>query len=193
MEKLKGEARAELAELETERRALQTEWVERQRKRIADLEKNFLETQKRLEVEVARLVADIKGRETQAQLEKRFRAAGRENQYRRRSRQRGLAVLETLATSQPDLATSVREDAKPLDSSQLSAGDRIAVRGFKQPLIFAGTTTARRGSRTAAHEGSARGYRRHRGKSLALRRAEPPPTAPGQSRFMPGRARNPHW
>ncbi len=48
MEELKREAREELAHLEAERRALQIEWVERQKKRIAELEKSFLETQKRL-------------------------------------------------------------------------------------------------------------------------------------------------
>ena len=46
MERIKRQAREELAQLEAERRALQTEWVERQRKRIAELEKNFAETQK---------------------------------------------------------------------------------------------------------------------------------------------------
>ena len=55
MEEIKRQAREELAQLEGERRLLQTEWVERQKKRIAELERNFQETQKRLEAEVARL------------------------------------------------------------------------------------------------------------------------------------------
>ena len=70
MEEVKRQAREELAQLEAERRALQTEWVERQKKRIAELEKNFRETQKRLESEVARLAADIKDRALRAQIEK---------------------------------------------------------------------------------------------------------------------------
>ena len=41
MEEVKRQAREELAQLEADRRALQTEWVERQRKRIADLEKKL--------------------------------------------------------------------------------------------------------------------------------------------------------
>ena len=49
MEEIKRQAREELAQLEAERRSLQTEWVERQKKRIAELEQNFQETQKRLE------------------------------------------------------------------------------------------------------------------------------------------------
>ena len=48
MDQFKREARAELAQLENERHLLQTEWVDRQKKRISELEKNFLETQKKL-------------------------------------------------------------------------------------------------------------------------------------------------
>ena len=70
MEDVKRQAREELAQLEAERRALQTEWVERQKKRIAALEKSFLETQKRLEGEVARLADDMKDRALRAQIEK---------------------------------------------------------------------------------------------------------------------------
>ena len=54
MDEIKRQAREELAQLEAERRSLQTEWVERQKKRIAELEKNFDATQKRLEGEIAR-------------------------------------------------------------------------------------------------------------------------------------------
>ena len=46
MEDAKRQARDEFARLEADRRSLQTEWVERQRKRIGELEKNFLETRK---------------------------------------------------------------------------------------------------------------------------------------------------
>ncbi len=70
MEGIKRDAREELTQLEVERQALRGEWVERQKKRIAELEKNFRETQKRLEMEVSRLTADIKDRAIQAQIEK---------------------------------------------------------------------------------------------------------------------------
>src|SRR5579862_3691615 len=62
MDEIKRQAREELMQLEAERRSLQTEWVERQKKRIAELEKNFDATQKHLEAEIARLAADIKDR-----------------------------------------------------------------------------------------------------------------------------------
>ena len=41
VEEIKREARTELDALEAERRTLRAEWVERQKKRIAELEKNF--------------------------------------------------------------------------------------------------------------------------------------------------------
>src|SRR5262249_21350937 len=63
---LQRQAREELAQLEAERRSLQTEWAERQKKRIAELEKNFQETQKRLESEVARLAAEVQDRSLRA-------------------------------------------------------------------------------------------------------------------------------
>ena len=66
MEEVTRNAREQLAQLEDARRELQTEWIERQRKRIAELEKNFAATQKRLESEVERLAADIKDRALRA-------------------------------------------------------------------------------------------------------------------------------
>ena len=70
MEEIKRQSREELAQLESERRSLRGEWVDRQKKRIAELERNFQETVKRLEGEVARVTADVHDRVLQAQLEK---------------------------------------------------------------------------------------------------------------------------
>lgn len=135
LEKIRAEARAELAGLETERRALRTEWIERQKKRIAELEKNFLETQKRLEAEVARLVAEVKDRGARAQAEKESVRRIRKITADARA-ETDAAVVEALAGSQADLGVSAGERGKPLDASQLSAGDRIKVRGFKQTVVF---------------------------------------------------------
>ena len=149
MERIKSEAHAELAELEAERRELRTEWVDRQKKRIADLERNFLETQKRLEAEVARLVAEVKERTVQAQLEKQsVRRMGKIASDARA--ETDAAVIEMLAGSQADLGASGGEAAKPVNPSELSAGDRVEVKGFKQALIF-----RRRDGRTAEVEAGA--------------------------------------
>jgi DNA mismatch repair protein MutS2 len=135
MEELKRQARDELAQLEAERRTLQTEWVDRQRKRIAELEKNFRETQKRLEEEVARLTADIKDRAVRSQLEKQSgRRLGKIESEARA--QADAAVVETLASSQTDLGVAAAVARTPVAPEQLAAGQRVEVKGFKQPLVF---------------------------------------------------------
>jgi len=46
------------------------------------------------------------------------------------------AVLETLATSQADLGVVVPAAAKPVAPGELSSGQRVAVKGYKHPVIF---------------------------------------------------------
>jgi DNA mismatch repair protein MutS2 len=135
MDEIKRQAREELAQLETERRSLQTEWVERQKKRIGELEKNFAETQKRLESEVARLTAEIHDRALRAQLEKQ--SSKRMGKISSEARaEADAAVVETLAASQPDLGATAPGPAKPVAPELLSAGQRVEVKGFKQPVVF---------------------------------------------------------
>ena len=83
MEEIKRQSREELAQLESERRSLRGEWVDRQKKRIAELERNFQETIKRLEGEVARVTADVHDRVLQAQLEKQSASASRNSRQMR--------------------------------------------------------------------------------------------------------------
>jgi DNA mismatch repair protein MutS2 len=142
-------SREELAQLEAERRALRTEWIDRQKKRIAELEKNFLELQKRFEGEVARLASDIKDRATRAQIEKQ--TGRRMGQIVSEARgEADAAVVETLAASQQDLGVSVDAPEKPVVPEQLVAGARVTVKGFKQPVIF-----RRQDGRTAEVEAGA--------------------------------------
>jgi DNA mismatch repair protein MutS2 len=135
MESIKRQSREELTQLEADRRLLQTEWVERQKKRIAELERNFQETQKRLESEVARLAADIHDRTLRAQVEKQ---SGKQMTKIGASARADVndAVVETLATSQADLGVSTAVAAKPIAPEQLSAGQRVMVKNFKQAVIF---------------------------------------------------------
>jgi len=135
MEDVKRQAREELAQLEEERRSLQTEWVERQRKRIADLEKSFREAQKRLEAEVARMVEDVKDRTLRAQLEKQSgRRMGKVESEARADAD--AAVVDTLAASQADLGVAIAAPQAPVAPELLAAGQRITVKGFKQPVVF---------------------------------------------------------
>jgi DNA mismatch repair protein MutS2 len=135
MEDIKRQAREELAQLEAERRALQTEWVERQKRRIGELERNFLASQKRLESEVERLTVDIKERTLRAQLEKQ--GARRMTKIESEARlDADAAVLETLAASQADLGIALKVPPKPVAPEQLSEGQRVMVKGFKHPVVF---------------------------------------------------------
>jgi DNA mismatch repair protein MutS2 len=135
MEQIKRHSREELAQLEGERRSLQTEWVERQKKRIAELERNFQETQKRLEAEVARVTADIHDRTLRAQIEKQSgKRLGKIGADARADT--NAAVVETLAGSQADLGVAAPVAGKPLAPELLSPGQRVVVKNFKQPVIF---------------------------------------------------------
>ena len=135
MEEVTRQGREQLAQLEAARRELQTEWVERQKKRIAELEKSFLDTQKRLESEVQRLAADIKDRALRAQLEKQAgRRMGKLGGDARA--EADAAVIDTLAASQHDLGVGVEAPPKPVAPEQLSAGTRVHVKGFKQVVVF---------------------------------------------------------
>ncbi|HTP44504.1 MAG TPA: Smr/MutS family protein, partial [Candidatus Acidoferrum sp.] len=135
MEAIKREAREELARLEADRRALQTEWVDRQKRRIAELERNFESAQKRLEGEVARIVADVKDRSLRGQIKKQSgRRMGKIAGDARA--ETDAAVVDALASSQEDLGAQAQRAPVPVVPGALSAGQRIVVKGFKQPLIF---------------------------------------------------------
>jgi DNA mismatch repair protein MutS2 len=135
MEEIKREARAELTQIEAERRTLQTEWVGRQKKRIVELEKSFQETQKRLEGEVARVTAEVRDRTLRSQLEKQSgKKIGKLASEARA--EADAAVIDTLASSQADLGVGTETPIKPVAPEQLIAGLRVSVKGFKQPLIF---------------------------------------------------------
>jgi len=135
IEEIRRQAREELARLEAERRALQTEWAERQKKRIAELERNFLGLQKRLEGEAARVAADIRDRAVRTQIEKQTgRRMGKIVSDARA--EADAAVVETLTASQADLGIAAEDRGKPVAPEKLAEGQRVVVKGFKQPMIF---------------------------------------------------------
>ena len=134
IDQVRRQAREELVQLEADRRELQTEWVERQKKRIAGLEKSFRETQKRMESEVARLTEDVKDRALRAQLEKHGgRRLGKISGEARA--EADAAVVETLAASQADLGVGPAVETS-VSPEQLSAGARVRVKAFKQAVVF---------------------------------------------------------
>jgi len=134
IDQVKQQARAELQSLEGERRDLRIEWVQRQRKRIADLEKNFADTVKRLEAQVQLLTDEVKERKIRAALEKSTaRKLGKIESNARE--EANAAVLEHLAESQGDLGVSAASK-RPLAPSDLAPGMRVHVRGMNNPVTI---------------------------------------------------------
>lgn len=134
LDRLQTQMTEERHALEEERKKLRSEWLGRQQKRIAELELQFAEMQKRFEQNVASVVEAVKDRELRAQLEKSSR---RKLQDVRSSAKEDLnaAVVQTISESRADLGVTSAE-LQPVAADALQAGAKIRVRGFAKPLIF---------------------------------------------------------
>jgi DNA mismatch repair protein MutS2 len=125
---------AERRALESERAKLRTEWVERQQKRIKELEVQFAEMQKRFDENVARVVEAVKERELRASLEKSARRKLQEARSEARE-ELNAAVVQTISDSQADLGVGP-ESLESVSAERLQAGARVRVRGFSRPVVF---------------------------------------------------------
>jgi len=134
LEELRRAVAAERESLEAERKSLRTEWAERQRKRIVELEAGIEQAVKRYETQMARVLESIQDRDLRAQAEK----AARRQSVKARGEARDeadSAVVAHLAESQQDLgAAEVRE--QPAAANLLVPGARVRVRGLPQPVIL---------------------------------------------------------
>jgi DNA mismatch repair protein MutS2 len=128
LEDMKRQARAEFEQLEAERGKLQTEWVARQRKRLAELEQTFAAALKKYEQEFIRATEAIKEKQA-ARRATKIRADAREDL--------DAAVVAHLAESQQDLGTAaMREAWQPPAPEQLVPGARVRVRGLPSPVVL---------------------------------------------------------
>ena len=131
---MQHELAAQTRRLEEERRTLREEWVERQRKRIAELEKRVADAVAHHDLEMARVVESIKDRELRAQVEKQSRR--RAGQVRSETRgETDAAVVAHLSESQPDLGVS-GDVARAPGLDELVPGVRVLVRGFSAPVVL---------------------------------------------------------
>jgi len=112
---------------------LRTQWVDRQQKRIKELEEKFAEMQKRFDENVARVVEAVKERELRGQMEKSARRKMQDVRSEARE-ELNAAVVQTLADSQADLGASAQLET--VSAERLQPGARIRVRGFNKPVIF---------------------------------------------------------
>jgi DNA mismatch repair protein MutS2 len=125
---------AERQALEDERRKLRTEWVERQQRRIKQLEEQFAEMQKRFDENVAAVVEAVKDREMRGQLEKSSRRKLQDARGEARD-ELNAAVVQTLSDSQSDLGVSAAVTSAP-SAASLQPGAKIRVRGFGKPVVL---------------------------------------------------------
>jgi DNA mismatch repair protein MutS2 len=135
LETLKREATRAAQDFAEEKRKLQTEWTDRQRIRLKELEQQFAQTIERHEKEAARAIEAVKERELRAQLEKQT--------HRKLVKARGdareeadAATVAHLSDSQADLGLAVAQSAKPIVQSDLVPGVRVQVRGLPTPATI---------------------------------------------------------
>jgi DNA mismatch repair protein MutS2 len=134
LDTLKRDAILAAQELGEEKKKLQTEWTDRQRKRLKELEQQFALTLEKHEKELARAVEAVKERDVRGQLEKPT--------YRKVVKARGeareeadAATVAYLSESQADLGTAAVAP-KPIAQSDLVPGVRVRVRGIPTPVTL---------------------------------------------------------
>jgi len=133
LHRLQQQMTAERHALEEERAKLRTQWVERQQKRIKELEDKFTEMQKRFDDNVARVLEAVKDRQLRGQIEKSARRKVQDARGEARE-ELNAAVVQTLADAQADLGAPAPAEA--IRPEGLQSGQRICVRGFNKPVIF---------------------------------------------------------
>ncbi len=134
LDRMQQQMASERHALEEERKKLRTEWVERQQKRIKELEAQFVEMQKRFDENVARLIEAVKERELRVSLEKTARRKGQDIRSEARE-ELNAALVQTISESQADLGTASATQ-EPIRAEMLQPGARVRVRGFSKTVIF---------------------------------------------------------
>jgi len=129
LETLKQEAVRAAQDFAEQKKRLQTEWTDRQRTRLKELEQQFAQTLEKHEKETARVIETVKERELRAQLEKQT--------HKKLIKARGdareevdAATVSHLSDSQADLGIAAPQSAKPVVQSDLVVGTRVRVRGL---------------------------------------------------------------
>jgi DNA mismatch repair protein MutS2 len=132
---LRAAVREQTEEVARERKLLQTEWADRQRKRIAELEQKFAEALKQHETTLTQSLEAIKERELRVQLAKQAQRSVTKARSEARE-EADAAVVQHLSASQQDLGASVTPVEKPVQAERLVPGAKIRVRGFPSPVVL---------------------------------------------------------
>jgi DNA mismatch repair protein MutS2 len=171
LEQAQRDATIQARELDRERQQLRTEWIERQRRRIAELEREFADAMKQHEKQIAQAIDAVKDRELRAQLEKQTRRKLSGLQADAKSAA-DAAVLQQLSASQADLGVGAPQADLPPRPDQLVEGARVRVRGWP-----AAATLRRRDDSTAEVEAGSLRMKIALEDIIAVLPAAAPPTA----------------
>jgi DNA mismatch repair protein MutS2 len=134
LDRMQQQMATERHALEEERKKLRGEWVERQHKRIRELEEKFADMQKRFDENVARVVEAVKERDLRGSLEKSARRKSLEVRGEAREELND-AVVQTIAESQQDLGLQPA-GKENFSGAQLQPGTRVHVRGFSKAVVL---------------------------------------------------------
>jgi DNA mismatch repair protein MutS2 len=132
---LRAAVREQSEEIARERKLLQTEWAERQRKRITELEQKFAEALKQHETALTQALEAIKERQLRDQLSKQAQRSVTKARTEARE-EADAAVVQHLSASQLDLGAAVTPAEKPVQADRLMPGVKIRVRGFPSPVVL---------------------------------------------------------
>jgi DNA mismatch repair protein MutS2 len=132
---LRAAVREQSEEIARERKLLQTEWAERQRKRITELEQKFSEALKQHESALTQALDAIKERQLREQFSKQAQRSVTKARTDARE-EADAAVVQHLSASQQDLGTAVTPTEKPVLAERLVPGVKIRVRGFPSPVVL---------------------------------------------------------
>jgi len=134
LDRMQKQMAEERQALEEERKKLRTEWVERQQKRIKELESQFAEMQKRFELNVARVLEAVKEQELRGQKEKSARRKMQDVRSEARE-ELNAALVGAISDSQADLGVTAASSGT-VTAERLQPGARVRVRGFSKPVVF---------------------------------------------------------
>ena len=132
---LRAAVREQSEEIARERKLLQTEWADRQRKRITELEQKFAEALKQHETALTQTLEAIKERQLRDQLSKQAQRSVTKARTDARE-EADAAVVQHLSASQLDLGAAVTPVEKPVLAERLVPGVKIRVRGFPSPVVL---------------------------------------------------------
>jgi DNA mismatch repair protein MutS2 len=132
---LRAAVREQSEEIARERKLLQTEWADRQRKRITELEQKFAEALKQHETTLTHALEAIKERQLREQFSKQAQRSVTKARTDARE-EADAAVVQHLSASQQDLGTAVSPTEKPVLAERLVPGVKIRVRGFPSPVVL---------------------------------------------------------